>query len=148
MNWPSKKEIAELREKYPQGTIIKLIKMNDSTPVPPGTIGTVTSIDDVGTIHCRWWNYPSSLGIIPNKDEFEIIQLDDLRKKIFEKIKDKSYEVYFPRSHGKTVEMVLRKAIENERRKLLNCHDGYFDDSPKASFRRIMIDFNKMIKEG
>lgn len=52
MKFPNEKEIARLREKYPVGTIIKLIIMNDPYhPVPPGTLGEVTMVDDAGTIH-------------------------------------------------------------------------------------------------
>lgn len=67
--WPSKEEIEELRRKYPEGTKIRLIKMYDPTPVPPGTIGTINQIDDVGNIHCDEFH----LAIIPSKDKFEVI---------------------------------------------------------------------------
>jgi hypothetical protein len=42
------KEIAEIRLKYPPGTRLMLIIMEDSYAVPSGTRGTVDHVDDVG----------------------------------------------------------------------------------------------------
>ena len=39
---------------------------------PSGTIGTVTCVDDIGTIHMMW-NNGSSLGLVPD-DEFVIVK--------------------------------------------------------------------------
>jgi len=69
MNWPSKEEVNEIKRKYPPGTIIKVIRMDDPTPVPPGTIGTIDSVDDIGQLHCNEF----SLAIVPWKDEFEVV---------------------------------------------------------------------------
>lgn len=58
---------------YPAGTRIKLIHMDDPyNPVEEGTCGTVTMVDDAGTIHMRWDNR-RSLGLCPEKDKFEVI---------------------------------------------------------------------------
>ncbi|AWG03417.1 DUF4314 domain-containing protein [Trueperella pyogenes] len=55
------------------GTWIKLTRMSDPyAPVPAGTYGIVTFIDSMGTIHVAW-NNGSSLGLIPEIDEFEIV---------------------------------------------------------------------------
>ena len=70
MNWPSKEEVNKLRKKYPTGTKVKLIRMDDPRPVLPGTIGTITGIDDIGNIHCAEFH----LAIIPSKDIFEVIE--------------------------------------------------------------------------
>ena len=70
---PTDTEIATLRKRYPAGTRIKLTKMLDEAyPVPNGTTGTVTGVDDIGTIHMTWDNH-SSLGIIESVDAFCII---------------------------------------------------------------------------
>ena len=73
MNFSNEKEIARLREKYPVGTKIQLISMHDEKyPVLPGTVGEVTHIDDMGSIHMKWEN-GSSLAIIPEVDSFKVV---------------------------------------------------------------------------
>lgn len=63
-----------IKEKYPKGTKIKCIKLEDSfNPVPSGTDGTVEYVDDANQIHMNWEN-GSSLALIPDLDEFEVIE--------------------------------------------------------------------------
>jgi hypothetical protein len=62
------KILSELNEKYPRGTRVKLVKMNDFQAPPISTEGTVKSIDDIGTIHIQWDN-GSSLGVAYGEDE-------------------------------------------------------------------------------
>lgn len=70
----TREEIKMLREKYPAGTRIKLTEdMDDMQPVKKGELGTVTGVDDVGTIHMRW-DTGSGLGIIEGCDHFVIVQ--------------------------------------------------------------------------
>ena len=73
MRFPTEKELESLRAKYPKGTKIRLIHMNDPQPVPSGTIGEVALIDDAGNIHMNWQN-GRSLAIIEGIDDFEIIE--------------------------------------------------------------------------
>ena len=68
----NRKQILELKKEYPSGTKVRLIHMNDYQAPPAGTIGTVTSVDDMGTIRVSWEN-GSSLGLIPGEDSFEKI---------------------------------------------------------------------------
>ncbi|HZK10299.1 MAG TPA: DUF4314 domain-containing protein [Clostridia bacterium] len=63
------KTLEELKNSYPKGTRVKLIKMNDPyTKIEPGTLGTVTGVDDIGTIHINW-DCGSSLGIAFGEDK-------------------------------------------------------------------------------
>lgn len=66
-------DVKTLRELYPAGTRIKLLKMDDIQAPPAGTEGTVTFIDDARTIHMRW-DTGSSLGLISGEDEFEVLK--------------------------------------------------------------------------
>jgi hypothetical protein len=43
------------------------------SPIPDGMTGTVTSVDDMGTMHMKWDN-GRSLGICPDVDSFEVIK--------------------------------------------------------------------------
>lgn len=57
-----------LREEFPKGTRVILVKMDDPyTKLKPGDKGTVISIDDVGTIFVNW-DLGSSLGIVFGED--------------------------------------------------------------------------------
>ena len=72
MKFPNDEELEKLRAKYPKGTKIRLIHMNDPQPVPSGTIGEVALIDDAGNIHLNWQN-GRSLALIERVDDFEVI---------------------------------------------------------------------------
>ena len=56
-----------------EGMRVRLIKMDDVQAPPIGTIGTVTGVDDIGTIHVHW-DTGSSLGLIPDEDEWEVVE--------------------------------------------------------------------------
>lgn len=76
MRFPNDAELKALRERYPAGTRIRLIRMaDDPNPVPPGTIGVVAIIDDAGNIHMKWQN-GRALALIEGVDEFEVISPD------------------------------------------------------------------------
>ena len=68
----AKPSVEDLRAKYPEGTLIELISMDDIQAPPSGTLGTVDSVDDAGTIHMKWDN-GSSLGLCPEVDKFKIV---------------------------------------------------------------------------
>jgi len=64
-----KEELEALREKYPPGCRVELVKMDDPfREMPPGLQGVVTGIDDSGSIHVDWQN-GSSLAVIFGEDE-------------------------------------------------------------------------------
>ena len=73
MRFPNDAELKVLRERYPAGTRIRLIRMaDDIAPVPPGTTGEVALVDDAGNIHMKWQG-GRSLALIEGADEFEVI---------------------------------------------------------------------------
>ena len=73
MRFPNEAELEALRERYPAGTHIRLIRMDDPyAPVPPGTVGEVAFVDDAGNIHMKWQG-GRSLALIEGVDEFEVI---------------------------------------------------------------------------
>ena len=66
-------KVKQLRERYPRGTRVQLISMEDPyAPVPPDTEGEVTFVDDAGSIHMKWDN-GSSLALIPGEDSFRVL---------------------------------------------------------------------------
>ena len=54
MKFPSREIVEGLRKKYPAGSRVELIKMDDVQAPPIGTCGTVTGVDDIGSIMVRW----------------------------------------------------------------------------------------------
>ena len=61
--------IEETKKAYPPGTRVELIKMEDPyRRLEPGEQGTVTGVDDIGTIHVEW-DCGSCLGIAYGEDE-------------------------------------------------------------------------------
>ena len=68
----TREQIELLKMIYPAGTRIELVRMEDSQAINPGTKGTVTFIDAMGTIHMAWDN-GRTLGLIPGEDVFRKI---------------------------------------------------------------------------
>ena len=46
--------------------------MNDEYPVESGTEGTITCVDDMGTIHVKWDN-GRTLGLCRDEDRYELL---------------------------------------------------------------------------
>lgn len=70
---PSREQIERLRKKYPAGTIVELISMEDAQSPPPGTLGRIQGVDDAGSILVSWQN-GSSLSLILKVDDFRIVK--------------------------------------------------------------------------
>ena len=71
--FPSREKVESIRKSFPIGTRVKCLNMRDDPrPIPPGTEGTVTLVDDIGSIHTRWDN-GSSLALVPEVDDFIIV---------------------------------------------------------------------------
>ena len=73
MRFPSREQIAALRQRYPRGTRVELLAMDDPQAPPTGSIGEVMGVDDAGQILVRW-ETGSSLSMIPGVDSFRIVQ--------------------------------------------------------------------------
>lgn len=74
MNFPSREIVNSLRKEYPVGARVELLKMNDVQAPPMGTLGFVTGIDHIGTIHVHWDN-GSSLGVAYGEDKCKLVNL-------------------------------------------------------------------------
>ncbi|MFR5032998.1 MAG: DUF4314 domain-containing protein [Eubacterium sp.] len=67
------------KERYPKGTRIELLSMNDSQAVPPHTKGTIKFVDDMGTLHCTFDN-GRILGIVPAEDSFRKLTQEEIEE--------------------------------------------------------------------
>ncbi len=65
----SREVVERLKAQYPAGCRVELISMNDpyNTRLVPGCRGTVTGVDDIGTIHVNW-DCGSGLGVVYGED--------------------------------------------------------------------------------
>lgn len=63
---------------YPKGTRILLQHMGDDPrPIDDNMRGTVSCVDDIGTVHCNFDN-GRSLGIVPGEDSFRKLTAEEL----------------------------------------------------------------------
>lgn len=66
--------LKQLKEYYTPGTRVMLIRMSDPyTNLRQGDQGTVTMVDDIGTIHVSW-DCGSTLGVVFGEDECRRIE--------------------------------------------------------------------------
>ena len=65
-------EVNEIKNKYLPGMRVRLLKMDDFQAPPIGTEGTVKGVDDIGSVMVAW-DTGSSLNVIPDEDEIEIL---------------------------------------------------------------------------
>lgn len=56
MRMISKEALQALRERFPAGTRVELVQMDDPQAPPVGTKGTVKGVDDIGSIIVAWDN--------------------------------------------------------------------------------------------
>lgn len=68
MKFPNKEIVEMLRRKYPSGTRVELVEMDDVQAPPIGTQGTVWGVDDTGSIMVHWDN-GSGLHVIYGVDK-------------------------------------------------------------------------------
>lgn len=107
-----------LRERYPVGTRIVLIYMDDPYPsLKPGNTGTVTGLDDLGTIQMLW-DSGSTLGLIPGVDKFENLKIESdgqTGKAIFvRKAASLNDLIEVARKGGKPEPFIIEKKVELE----------------------------------
>ena len=100
-----------MKRNYPVGTRLELINMTDPyAPVPPGTRGTVSYVDDIGQIGMKWDN-GRSLSLIPGEDSYrrltpEEIEAEQQTVKARETLRDQVAALAV-----KGAEQILRKEV-------------------------------------
>ena len=63
----SREALHALRERFPKGTRVELVQMDDPQAPPIGTKGTVIGVDAIGSIMVRWDN-GSGLNVVYGED--------------------------------------------------------------------------------
>jgi hypothetical protein len=73
-SFPSKAAVKARRARYPDGCRVELVSMNDPyTTLKPGDQGTVTHVDDIGSVFIRWDN-GEGLAAAYGEDEIRRLQ--------------------------------------------------------------------------
>ena len=65
--------LASLRERFPQGARVELLRMDDPQAPPIGTKGIVRGVDDSGSIMVAW-DSGGSLHVLYGVDECRVIE--------------------------------------------------------------------------
>ena len=63
----NRETVKRLRQEYPRGCRVVLVRMDDIQAPPVGTEGTVFGVDDIGSIMVRWDN-GSTLSVAYGED--------------------------------------------------------------------------------
>lgn len=80
MIFPNKAAVEAQRARYPVGARIELISMFDPyTRLKAGDRGTVTLVDDTGTVFCNWDN-GSTIGAVYGEDIIRLLSKDETDK--------------------------------------------------------------------
>ena len=74
--FPRREIVENLRSRYPSGTRVELLHMDDVQAPPIGTRGTVIGVDDIGSIMVRWDN-GSGLSVAYGEDSCKVVNDDD-----------------------------------------------------------------------
>lgn len=67
MRFPSKEIVERIRRQFPVGCRVELLRMDDVQAPPIGTKGTVTGVDDTGSVMVNWDN-GSRLNVVYGED--------------------------------------------------------------------------------
>lgn len=74
--YPSREIIEKIKEQYPVGTRVELVKMDDRNAPLIGTLGTVIDVDDIGSLIMQWEN-GSGLNVAYGEDVVRKVKQDD-----------------------------------------------------------------------
>ncbi len=76
----SKAALEARRVRYPKGARVELVSMSDPyTTLKPSDRGTVSFIDDTGTVFCNW-DSGSTLGAVYGADEIRLLGKSEVVK--------------------------------------------------------------------
>ena len=68
MRFPRRETVERIRQEYPVGCRVELLRMDDPQAPPIGTCGTVIGVDDTGSVMVRWDN-GSGLHVVYGVDQ-------------------------------------------------------------------------------
>lgn len=79
MRFPSREIVDGVKKQYPVGCRVELVRMDDIQAPPIGTKGTVTGVDDTGSVLVNWDN-GSHLNVVYGEDACRKLSIDKNKK--------------------------------------------------------------------
>lgn len=86
MKFPSREIVEEIRKRYPKGSRVALVFMDDTQSPPVGTLGTILGVDDIGSLMVEWDN-GSHLNVIYGEDKVRIVHYNKTIQFQFEEVR-------------------------------------------------------------
>lgn len=86
MKFPSRETVEEIRKRYPKGSRVALVFMDDTQAPPVGTLGTILGVDDIGSLMVEWDN-GSHLNVIYGEDKVRIVHYNKTIQFQFEEVR-------------------------------------------------------------
>lgn len=86
MKFLSREIVEEIRKRYPKGSRVALVFMDDTQAPPVGTLGTILGVDDIGSLMVEWDN-GSHLNVIYGEDKVRIVHYNKTIKFQFEEVR-------------------------------------------------------------
>lgn len=86
IKFPSREIVEEIRKRYPKGSRVALVFMDDTQAPPVGTLGTILGVDDIGSLLVEWDN-GSHLNVIYGEDKVRIVHYNKTIQFQFEEVR-------------------------------------------------------------
>ena len=86
MKFLSREIVEEIRKRYPKGSRVALVFMDDTQAPPVGTLGTILGLDDIGSLMVEWDN-GSHLNVIYGEDKVRIVHYNKTIQFQFEEVR-------------------------------------------------------------
>lgn len=86
MKFLSREIVEEIRKRYPKGSRVALVFMDDTQAPPVGTLGTILGVDDIGSLMVEWDN-GSHLNVIYGEDKVRIVHYNKKIQFQFEEVR-------------------------------------------------------------
>lgn len=86
MKFLSREIVEKISKRYPKGSRVALVFMDDTQAPPVGTLGTILGVDDIGSLIVEWDN-GSRLNVIYGEDKVRIVHYNKTIQFQFEEVR-------------------------------------------------------------
>ena len=86
MKFLSREIVEEIRKRYPKGSRVALVFMDNTQAPPVGTLGTILGVDNIASLMVEWDN-GSHLNVIYGEDKVRIVHYNKTIQFQFEEVR-------------------------------------------------------------